>query len=130
MGGVDIHASTVRDSPLHLAILAKQKGMLQLLLEKGANVNVRDFDGKSALHYAVVSDQKDAIKLLLERHADIDARDSAGHSALYYATKNRLVDLRILLLQNGAKIQKSELPGISIPKTLPHCILLLQRRVT
>lgn len=51
------------------------------LLNKGADVNVRDLAGYTALHYAARNGHATACKLLLERTADINAVTKAGNAS-------------------------------------------------
>lgn len=51
--------------------------IVQLLLEKSADVNARDHQGRTPLHHAATSSY-DSVKLLVEAGADLQARDSAG----------------------------------------------------
>lgn len=74
----------------------------KLLLDMGAEVNVRDRRGMTALAYA-----EDAVlmRVLLDRGADVHARDRQGNTALMHAvtTKNP-VSLVKELLDHGANV--------------------------
>lgn len=83
---------------LMLACLSKNPEVVQMLLDKGANVETQDNDGASALIFAASpynlehNDRRkeDAngatiIKMLLNSNANIKHRESSGHSALMYA---------------------------------------------
>lgn len=39
--------------PLHLAVIAGNKGLIKLLLARGADVNLYDNEGHSAVHWAI-----------------------------------------------------------------------------
>ncbi|XP_072314287.1 uncharacterized protein [Eucyclogobius newberryi] len=56
-----------------------------LLLEKGADVNCQDEDGRTALSLACEMGQLDVVKLLVRFNADPDISDAWGNSALMYA---------------------------------------------
>lgn len=57
----------------------------QLLLEKGADVNTRDENGRTALSLACELGHLDAVKLLVQFNANPELTDTWGNSALTYA---------------------------------------------
>jgi ankyrin repeat protein len=94
-----------RVSPLQLAILKKDLGLVKLILDNGANVNhpVRyDLIGldESPLFTAVRTEQLDIVKLLLERGANKDVKDRDGWTALDLAKFNKVQDPKTFKLNN------------------------------
>lgn len=70
--------------------------LIDLLMEKGANINQLSRDGKSVIHFAAESAPMDFIKYLIEKGADIAIIDGDNNSSLYYAIlrqNNELIDL-------------------------------------
>ncbi len=57
------------------------KGITQMLLEKGADVNRCDINRSTALHYAAQKRCTDIAQLLLEYGGDPSLRDSDGNDA-------------------------------------------------
>ncbi|XP_039993327.1 Usher syndrome type-1G protein homolog [Xiphias gladius] len=76
-------------TPLMYAICLQDPGarakFTRLLLEKGANVNCQDEDGRTALSHACEMGHLDVVKLLVQFNADPDVSDSWGNTALMYA---------------------------------------------
>lgn len=78
----DINAKDdMQRTPLHLAAgnsLETESGleMIELLLNKGSNVNDRDLFGWNALHIAVKERVTSYVKILLEKGIESDARSS------------------------------------------------------
>lgn len=60
------------------------------LLERGADINVQDKNGKTALHHAVRVRNHRLLRLLLAKGANPNIRDKDGMSALALAKKKKL----------------------------------------
>ncbi len=73
-----------------------------LLLDKGADLNVRDGLGETALFRAIRGGRTEAVKLLLDRGADVNVRVKAG-TPLKLAEKEGLKEIVELLRAHGAK---------------------------
>jgi Ankyrin repeats (many copies) len=70
-------------TPLHDAALSGNTDVINLLLDRGANVDVKERDsGATALMMAASIGRTDAVALLLRRGADPALRDHAGRTAL------------------------------------------------
>jgi hypothetical protein len=71
--------------------------ILELLINRGADINARNHAGETALHIAVRRGRKLAMRTLAQRGANVHARDGAGRSLLDVAdakmTSNRDGDL-------------------------------------
>ncbi|KAL2098673.1 hypothetical protein ACEWY4_005153 [Coilia grayii] len=76
-------------TPLMFAASLQDSGarskFTQLLLEKGADVNIRDERGRTALSLACELGYLDVVKLLVQFNADPEITDTWGNSALMYA---------------------------------------------
>jgi uncharacterized protein len=102
-----------RQTVLSIALSNDDIRLVRLLLDAGADVNLRWGSGYTPLIDAALSSEEEAIvKLLLERGADVNARDPEGRTALQLARKawyrpisvNRSVAR--LIEQAGAKEQE------------------------
>ena len=74
-------------TPLYWATRNGHINMMRLLLEKGANVNALDKDGRTHLHWAV-DDKHDVMKLFLEKGAYVNAQDTTGLTPLHWTAIN------------------------------------------
>ncbi|XP_074113519.1 uncharacterized protein LOC141536705 isoform X1 [Cotesia typhae] len=89
---------------LHIACLHRQDGVVKLLINKGADVNCRDHQGKTPLFYAIHNGDRKIIKILLRNHADINIQAQDGQTPLSISVENVDVEIVTLLLDNGADI--------------------------
>ena len=103
-GGVDVNTADGKGTyPLILACSYKDNDeMIELLLSKGADPNVRGPNGESPLGLAAKYSLK-AVKLLLSKGADINAKDHGGFTALWWARKMEQGEVVKFLKENGAE---------------------------
>ncbi len=82
--GADINAQTTADevSPLSYAVLLRKPEAVELLLEKGAKIYLRDIRGNTALSLAAFAGAADSAKILLNYGADPSVRNEDGISPL------------------------------------------------
>lgn len=93
---------------LHLAALRNQHAAVRLLIERGADLNRRDFpDNASPLHFAAANADFEMVKLLVEAGADVNGKgDDHEVGVLGWATCFRQVreDVAAYLLDHGATL--------------------------
>lgn len=77
---------------------------LQLLLDNGANTELRSENGLAFLHEACIMGNKEATLMLLRGGANIHAKDAQGRTALYWATGLDHVSILQVLLEHGAEV--------------------------
>jgi len=80
--------------------------VVDLLLEKGADIDIQDDQGDTALHLAVGHEQ--VAELLLEKGADINRTDRWGMTALHEAARNGHEQVVGLLLKKGADVNAKD----------------------
>ncbi|KAI9853716.1 MAG: hypothetical protein M1813_001832 [Trichoglossum hirsutum] len=59
----------------------------RLLLEKGADLNVKTYDGRTALHLAAEKGHETVVQLLLEKGGAVNAKTYDGQTALHLAAE-------------------------------------------
>ena len=76
-------------SPLHMAVLISNKEIVGLLLDKGADIDIKanDADAGTPLHWAVYSGNREMAELLIERGADFNAENKAGYRPIDFASE-------------------------------------------
>lgn len=75
------------------------------LLDKSADVNAKDREGRTALMFAVINLHYETMKVLLERGADVDARANDGWTALMLAASCGEARIVRALLNSGADVK-------------------------
>jgi ankyrin repeat protein len=78
---------------------------VKMLVDKGAEPNARDPEGRTLLMLAATSDAIpiDSIKTLIERGADVNAKDPTGRTALDFANLRGATSIVDLLVKAGCK---------------------------
>lgn len=85
-------------SLLHLACETADLGMLELLMQYGANVNASDSSGQTPLHWCVIRGKAAFAKLLLARGADPHALDAESKTPYTLALGSNFDDNEVLTL--------------------------------
>ena len=75
-------------SPLHVAILQNNRDIVELLLEKGADVNLQNNSGDTPLHFAIAGENVELCNLLLNAGADVNLQNENGKTPLHHAVEN------------------------------------------
>ncbi|GBM10478.1 Putative ankyrin repeat protein FPV245 [Araneus ventricosus] len=124
--GADVNlANFLRQTPLHVAVMHRNRDVVNALIRFRALVNAKDCLGNSALHYAInactsmnyaldcmnpnncphrVPDMDIIGRLLEHRSVDINVRNSKGCTPLLWAVKDQNVDAVRTLLSKAARV--------------------------
>lgn len=97
-----------------LLITASARGYtnaVEILLEKGFDVNEKNENGDSALLIAVLNNNRDVLELLLEYGADINNKNNAGETPLIKAADAGNIPILKKLLQKGADVNAKDEDG-------------------
>ena len=100
------------ETPLILAILGGQPAVVDLLIEKGADIRARNSGGFTALHAAAYVGDVDAAGKLLGNGANVDDQENkAGVTPLSVAAEEGHVEMARVLVEHGANIEAGERNG-------------------
>ncbi len=106
------------------AALEGQTAWLKVLLEKAADVNETDNEGRTALMFAVTNMHRDSANVLLEHGADVNLKANDGCTALMLAASSGESDLARALLSKGAdvtaKFRESGKTALDLAKERGH----------
>ena len=94
---------------LILSIIYGQYEIAELLIEKGANVNIKDNSGFRALIHAIQREKTDLSKMLIEKKSDVNTKITFKTDGLYLKgftplTFNVDKEVAELLIKAGAKV--------------------------
>jgi ankyrin repeat protein len=97
-------------TPLHLA---HSPEIAAVLIENGANVNLKNESGSTALMIAVSNGMLDFVKLLIKHGADVNALDVESNSSLHIACNTMIDNFEIvkMLIESGAKVNSRDKEG-------------------
>ncbi|CAG9771421.1 unnamed protein product [Ceutorhynchus assimilis] len=76
--------------------------LIRILLKFGAEMEIKDFDGRTALHWASLRGHTAVVNSLLENGANVNAQINDGETPLHLATLCNRQQVVLTLLQHGA----------------------------
>ncbi|KAM0425178.1 hypothetical protein ACHAPT_009495 [Fusarium lateritium] len=97
---------------LILASYYGHRAVVKLLLEKGADIEAKDY-GRTPLSWAALEGHEAVVWLLLEKGADIEAKDNDGLTPLLLAAMMGREAVVRLLLEKGADIEAKDNDGLT-----------------
>ncbi|KAA0146258.1 hypothetical protein FNF31_07820 [Cafeteria roenbergensis] len=90
---------------LSVAALNGHRDTVELLLDRGADLEAKVEDGSTALSVAALNGHRNMVELLLDRGADLEAKVEGGLTALMRAAKGGHRDTVELLVACGANVE-------------------------
>ena len=89
--------------PLHCAAVSGKSEVSRYLVQRKADISIRDADGWTALHMASSRGDAALVEFLLDLNADYALKDFDGFTSLHEAARNSRFDVVSLLLNAGAR---------------------------
>jgi len=93
-----------RQTPLHLASVAGQLGVIDVIVNAKANLDLQDNRGFTAVHVAVEHNRLEALKRLLQNGAGRDHLTGAGDAAIHLAVQRDRPTLVQCLMTHDANV--------------------------
>ncbi|KAL8712259.1 MAG: hypothetical protein Q9220_003410 [cf. Caloplaca sp. 1 TL-2023] len=109
-------------TPLMIASSLKEgEALVDLLLSKDADVNVKNFNGQTALHFCASKNDLDVARKLIARKASARVKDKREQLPLHRAAAVGSVPMVNLLLENRSPLNATDSAGYT---ALHHGMLL------
>jgi ankyrin repeat protein len=109
-----LHSRT--DDELAPLLFAANENLVEivgLLLQIGADVNMRDPFGNTALHYALQHHPADCARMLIEHRADVNVRNNDGEQPIHFAAIYDNAQGASLVLDRGSDVNALTAKGWS-----------------
>ncbi|KIW24505.1 hypothetical protein, variant [Cladophialophora immunda] len=103
--GIDSKDREKGRTPLMWAAASGFVAVVKLLLEKEANLEVKDYNSRTPLSNAAYYGHETVVKLLLEKGADLEVQDKIGRTPLSWAACDGNEVVVKLLLEKGADLE-------------------------
>ncbi|KAJ0068009.1 hypothetical protein NL108_014945, partial [Boleophthalmus pectinirostris] len=98
-------------TPITWAIEYKHKEIVNLLLSRGSDVNIRDKEENVCLHWAALSGCDDIAQALLDARCDLTAVNIHGDLPLHIAARENHLDCVMLFLSRGSDVNQRNKEG-------------------
>jgi serine/threonine protein kinase len=112
--GADPNAgdAVTKNSPLMAAVRDEARiPLVPELIRRGADVDERNAELRTALMFAAEAGSDQAVQALLDRNAVIAARDNLSRNALMYAVRNGHAKVAALLLRKPIDLEAADTEG-------------------
>ena len=110
---IDYRSEHMNCTPLALAVAKRNIKIVDILLEKGASVDVQN-EESSALHFAARYASGEIVGKLLQHGAKINSRCGLGHTPVSHAVQGGQTNTMVHLIKKGAKLDTKTEDGDSL----------------
>ena len=111
------------DRPLIKMVSIGNKNLVEILVNKGADVNFKKTLGMTPVMRAAANGYIDIVKLLIEKGADITIKDYRNSSTLSIAAQNNNIDIVKLLIEKWKDIPIKNREDKSIGRFINYALL-------
>ena len=100
-----------KTSLLYFAARCGHKSIVEMLIDKGANINHAKNNGVTPLFIAAENGHKDIVEIFINKGTDINRAQYQGATPLLIAAENGHNDIVKMLIENGADINHAQNQG-------------------
>jgi len=111
---------------LHTACVNGHKILVQILLERGADINATNNDGDTPLYLACANGRRNVVRALVKKGAEVNIANNRGRTPFYSACMKRKSLFLCELLRDGVDIRES--PGYYSEKKNRQAFLDYRRK--
>ena len=109
--GIDLNTKNSRGfSPLMMAVSLKRNNIVQVLIDRGADVDCK-VQGFTPLMFAAQEGFTDIANILIEANADINEKTNDGLSVLMAAVRDGHIEIIKILLAKGVDVKATTNKG-------------------
>ncbi|RBA10433.1 hypothetical protein FPRO05_05022 [Fusarium proliferatum] len=105
--------ASANSTPLYWACISGKKDTVELLVDNGAEINVRCHLGQAPLHISVESGENEITEFLISKGADVSVVDDYGRTALTIASMSGNTEVARQLIDSGADISHKTTNGFT-----------------
>ena len=99
---------------LHWAAVGGNEAVVQLLVDKGADIKAKGNDGETVLHSAAWGRNEAVVRLLVNLGADVITEDNGGKTVLHWASFRGNEAVVQLLVDKGADVKAKDKNGLTV----------------
>lgn len=98
---------------LHKTVVQGNFTIAAYLIEKGAEIDIKDKNASTPLHLASIKGWKNIGQMLIKYGANINAKDAEGETPLHYAAYKDNVKVVKILIENKAEVNAKSNLGLT-----------------
>ena len=101
-------------SPLHVAVIKGNVEVTELLINEGADIELKDSQyGSSPLLHACQNGRVNIVKLLIEKGANVKSESTSGTNALHFATQSGNIKVVELVIDGIGDVNSKDINGMT-----------------
>ncbi|KAK8877827.1 hypothetical protein M9Y10_004590 [Tritrichomonas musculus] len=125
---IDARTLNFQDSPINLAIQEEQEEIFQMLVSKGANIEIENFEGETPIFTAIRYGNVKFVEKLISLKANVNKVNKGGNTPLHIAMMLHQEEIGKILLKNGSDVKKGEGNSLRIAQQASQIDLASQVR--
>ncbi len=101
-----LHKDNYRQTPLFYISRDGKLDLMEMFIEKGANLNENDEYNQTPIFYACREGQTEIVKFMFERGVNIHHLDRNSENCLFYAAREGRADICKFLIEKGINVNQ------------------------
>ena len=116
--GIDVNAVVSvpenkegKNTLLHIASDCCQLEVIRLVIERKADINIRDVNSNTALHHAAISGSVEIIEILLDKGMCVDVKNKELSTPIHLSALHDNLEATKALVERGASLDNAKIHG-------------------